>query len=423
MPITYSIWDAFKNHKNIVVICICWYFIASVASQVTKQILTVCPLPLLLGQFQFTYTLIAAIIACNIAARSPRLYSAFPEGTFPPYFKKEKDKSSFKKCDAAPIITRPSVHILQTVIPLGFFQFVGKYFSHSSTALVPVSTVASIKTLAPVFIIIVQRILKINNIKLTKRVISSLFCLIIGVWIIVWEDSIPIKNYKSDVITTNTKNIKDFILGISFGILSMLIFVLQNVYGKKIFTFKNDSILPVTNRNASNEKISRSTTPFSDYSETPSSFKPNKNDIKYDKLTLMIYISIIGYSFSCFLFIIYDIPSTFNYIKNGFGDINYQIVPWRLLMINGFFHFIQALITFYLIGELSTLSYSVANLIKRIAVISGSWILIGKTITFFQIVGLFLNAYGLLCYERVTSEQRRELYRKNEKLQMSNPLF
>ena len=78
---------------------------------------------------------------------------------------------------------------------------------------------------------------------------------------------------------------------------------------------------------------------------------------------------------------------------------NEIIIPWNLFFLNGFLHFIQAMITYYLLGKLQTLSYSVANLMKRIVIIVVSWVMmVDGNIGLLQMSGLLLNIIGLYMY-------------------------
>ncbi|CCE63442.1 hypothetical protein TPHA_0E03520 [Tetrapisispora phaffii CBS 4417] len=373
------------NYIHIVILCVCWYMLSSVGSQVTKRILTVCPLPLFLGEFQFLYTAQLAVLCCGIAYSSERFYNTFPNGTFPVY-----DRKNIRDNWAWSVITKPSKSIFQTVLPLSIFQFVGKFFGHKATSLVPVSTVASIKTLSPVFILIFQKIIGISTIQTNINVGFSLAALITGVWIIVSEDN----KLKS------SSNVSDFSLfGIICAVISMFIFVFQNIYGKKVFTFKKDDdnicILPKVN---STEQLMDEKYAFGSHHKIS-----NKC---YDKLTLMLYISSVGFILSFFWFITFELPTILRYLSGDTTTV-IQSIPWQLFIINGTFHFLQAMITFHLLGELSTLTYSIANLMKRIAIISVSWVFIGKSVTLMQIFGLFLNVVGLFVYERIVNKNKK----------------
>lgn len=389
-----------RPHLHTVILCICWYIISSLASQVTKKVLTLCPLPLFLGEFQFIYTALLAALSCQIAYMSPTFRHIFPQGTFPNYDNHAK-YNMHKKLDIFPAITKPTKHIIETVLPLGLFQFVGKYFGHKATSLVPVSTVASIKTLSPVFILIFQKLLRIKTLKIDKSLAFSLASLVLGVWIIVNEDT---KNHKKR--TASKTGYSTY--GTICAIISMFIFVGQNIYGKSVFTFKSTPISKFTQES----HLHREESPLPIYTEQKDSqnfhsVKPKK----YDKLTLMIYISSVGFLLSFGWFITLEFPLIWKYITQDDNSDCIESIPWKLFFLNGTFHFIQAMITFHLLGEVSTLTYSIANLMKRIAIISVSWVFVGGPITFLQIFGLLINTLGLFLYEKCSNRKKREKLR------------
>ncbi|CAI4556714.1 APG_G0028350.mRNA.1.CDS.1 [Saccharomyces cerevisiae] len=385
-----------RHNAHIIFLCISWYFISSLASQVTKQVLTVCPLPLFLGEFQFIYTAVLAWFTCYIAYSFPGFYRIFPNGTFPEYYidDRETNRAARKESKLSSLIIPPSNPILQTVLPLGLFQFVGKYFGHTATSLVPVSTVASIKTLSPMFILLLQKILKISTLKITLTLIFSLCTLVLGVWIIVQEDN------RSPASSNELREFSKY--GVICAMISMFIFVLQNIYGKTVFTYRSQ-----TDGSQSNSGFSRQESPLPLYEKLDEKLVAKKKPKSYDKLTLMIYISLVGFCLSFGWFITLEFPVLFRY----FFQINssstvIKAFPVSLFLLNGTFHFIQAMITFHLLGEVSTLTYSIANLMKRFAIIAVSWVFIGRRITWLQVFGLVLNTLGLFLYERCTSQSK-----------------
>ncbi|KAG0672473.1 hypothetical protein C6P45_001935 [Maudiozyma exigua] len=382
-----------RPHIHIVILCLCWYTISSIGSRVTKKILTECPLPLFLGEFQFIYTAILALGSCMLARKYKGIYNIFPVGTFPNYYPHPTER--FLSMDRqlanrqTTVMISPSKHIINTVLPLGLFQFVGKYFGHKATSLVPVSTVASIKTLSPVFILISQKCLRISTLPLSINLWLSLFSIVAGVWIIVNEDG---KNRKK--FNSNSKDSSFSSKGIFCAIISMLIFVAQNIHGKKVFTFKSDS-----KEAGEKSKNSKESTPLPYY-------RSEKKLIKYDKLTLMVYISSVGFCLSLGWFFFLEFPIVWNHIFGSGQSEIINSIPWKLFLVNGTFHFIQAMIAFHLLGEVSTLTYSIANLMKRIAIISVSWIFSGVAISFLQVFGLLLNALGLFLYEQCNNKKK-----------------
>ncbi|CAR27242.1 hypothetical protein ZYGR_0I05160 [Zygosaccharomyces rouxii] len=374
------------GYFHIVLLCLCWYVISSFASQVTKKILTIHPLPLFLGEFQFAYTALLAALCCIIAKGSLSFHSRFPEGTLPQYHDKSHPQHQ------RTIFTRPTRHVLLTVLPLSIFQFLGKYFGHTATSLVPISTVASIKTLSPVCIIILQKVFKVSNSQLGSQVYLSLACIILGVWIIVSEDN-KVYSRVSSLADSNSQQYSSY--GILCAISSMIIFASQNIYGKGVFTYKQENA----------NRLDRAVAPLPLYTEKKGTLTVPES-IKYDKLTLMMYISLVGFSLSFGCFMSLEFSTVYDEIRQfGIGCI-----PWYLFFINGTFHFLQAMITYQLLGEVSTLTYSIANIMKRIVVVTVSWLAAGGQITANQLIGLLLNVFGLFFYERYNSKKKKEHY-------------
>ncbi|CDO92395.1 unnamed protein product [Kluyveromyces dobzhanskii CBS 2104] len=329
-------------------------------------------MPLFLGEFQFIFIALSACVTCYIGYYVPSVQKIFPEGIFPKYTGPDTS-----------VILRPNKDVLYTVFPLGLFQFLGKYYGHRATSLVPVSTVASIKTLSPIFIILAQKLLKRNDLRLNKAVYLSLACVMLGVWVIVYSDAknvVP-KNSGSGL---DEGTVRSNHYGVLFANVSMLIFVAQNIYAKNIFTFRSNELPTTNNYNALCQKTSPK---------------------KYDKLTLMMYISSVGFLLSLGWFVTLELPTLWG---NFFNEPHKIEIPWRLIMLNGALHFLQSMITFYLIGEISTLSYSIANIMKRIAIISFSWVYTSHNITPIQILGMLLNVTGIFFYKRLMKFKNTE---------------
>lgn len=378
----------FHAYSHIILLCLCWYIISSFASQVTKKILTIHPLPLFLGEFQFAYTAFLACICCVLANKFPSFCRRFPEGTFPQYHDESHPRYQRNT------FIRPTKHLLLTLLPLSLFQFVGKYFGHMATSLVPISTVASIKTLSPVCIIIIQKFFDLAGPQLGGHAYVSLACIILGVWIIVSEDGRDTS--RAGLVAGAKDSVEYSSYGILCAVSSMLIFAAQNVYGKGVFTYKQEN----------SNRFDKAVSPLPIYMERKGNVIIPES-IKYDKLTLMLYISLVGFSLSFGWFMTWEYSTIYNEITQiGFGSI-----PWKLLFLNGTFHFLQAMIAYQLLGEVSTLTYSIANIMKRIVVITVSWVVSSRRITANQLLGLFLNMFGLFLYERYNS-RRKKVQRK-----------
>lgn len=134
------------------------------------------------------------------------------------------------------------------------------------------------------------------------------------------------------------------------------------------------------------------------------------NDNKPDKLTVLLYCAIFGFSLSFPIFMIYEFPSlVFGkklIVDNELINDTLFKIPWGLLILNGFSHFCQALLAFHILGSLPTVTYSIANLMKRIIIMTVSMIMTGKQLTFNEFLGLLHIAVGLYAYDKWGSHKR-----------------
>lgn len=387
---------------KIVSLCLLWYFVSSLSSQLTKSILNDFPFPLALGECQFVIVFSLCAITTIILSKLPKVHAMFPPGSVPPL-------------NAAPIL-KPDRHILITVLPLGCFQFLGKLFSHSATALVPVSTVAGVKTLSPLILVTTYRLL--YNVRFPTSTYLSLIPLVSGILLIVVADT-------HDTLITTTASTQ--YTGILYAALSLVVFVAQNIYGKTVFTYNQKSIndhaelalahddeqqnksnerpiLPIANDHSKEGKELEQAKRYQSYElkvekSQLSSFPKIRN--KYDKLTLLLYCSAVGLLLSLPWFVFIEAPHFFKLdTSTDVTEAQLIHIPWNLLIINGFTHFLQSLIAFHLLGAIPTVSYSVASMMKKITIIVVSMMFTGHQITGIQFVGLSLTAVGLYSYDR-----------------------
>lgn len=375
-----------------ITLCLLWYFVSSVSSQITKHILNEFPFPLALGEFQFFIVFSLSLVTILVLPRFPRLHSLFPEGQVPSL--------------NGPALQLPNKHILVTVLPLGAFQFLGKLFSHSATALVPVSTVAGIKTLSPLILVSTYRAL--YHVKFPVWTYLSLLPLVLGILLIVVEDA-------NDTLVSTTASTR--YIGILYATLSLVVFVAQNIYGKTVFTYNQKHLnnhaelalaqsdektedLPVSERKyIAMDKRAQSYASEAEKSTIPS-FPKVRN--KYDKMTLLIYCSALGGLMSLPWFLYIEAPH-FLKLTSALEDVTEAqvvFIPWTLLFINGISHFFQSLIAFHLLGALPTVTYSIASMMKKITVIVVSMLYTGHHISTTQFLGLGLTTAGLYTYDR-----------------------
>ncbi|CAH2354785.1 uncharacterized transporter [[Candida] railenensis] len=153
---------------------------------------------------------------------------------------------------------------------------------------------------------------------------------------------------------------------------------------------------------------------------------------KPDKMTIILYCSIIGFIFSFGGFLTRELPeifeafttkaaeaaaaatstdsSTGNIINESTIDtLSESISLLILVFFDSLSHFLQTLLSFHLLGSIPALSYSIASMMKRIVLITvsiifavgiesnGSWY---SHITREQFFGLILISIGLYCYDK-----------------------
>ncbi|KAG7662450.1 uncharacterized protein J8A68_003981 [[Candida] subhashii] len=351
---TWSSWIPPINYK-ITGLCILWYLASIISSNSTKLILSEFSYPITLTQFQFLLNSMLCLILLAIVNRNSNLSKILPAGVIP-------SSGNIKK-----FIT-PTRLIINTTLPMGCFQFIGHITSHKATSLIPVSLVHTMKSLSPIITVLIYRILYKKQYKLVTYL--SLIPLICG---------IMLTCYKPTTTTTTTTGMEYYGTGLLFAFFSMLIFVSQNIFAKKRLTIEETSSIPLS---------SKSKHPYS---------SPSSQDQKLDKLTILFYCSIIGFILTTPIYFISEFLH-----QTGTQISILELTPRVsiLVLINGTSHFFQSLLAFQILGSISPINYSIANILKRIFIIFVSFIWESKNFSNLQSCGLGLTLFGLYCYDR-----------------------
>ncbi|GMG15515.1 hypothetical protein B5S30_g3551 [[Candida] boidinii] len=442
---------------KLISLCGLWYFTSVVSSNSTKSILKNFKFPVTLTELQFLMNGFLCLILLYIIKKYDLHHSKsnkkfnpnslynnynyknfidyFPKGTFP----KNLNNSDYSILNEFLI---PNKFVIMTTLPMGIFQFIGHIASHKATSIIPVSLVHTIKALSPLTTVLIYKML--FNVNFNLKTYLTLIPLITGVML-------------SCVKNNLTINDNLFYTGCLFAFISMLIFVSQNIFAKRILTFEaitsnkssenNDFNNSNTNNNqdspptfdfsklnslANNLKIVRSesatTTPILPISMTPVGLSPpvtplsgsstdltsgnmymNNNiqsngetnspssveeEKKLDKITVLFYCSLVGFCLTLPVYIISELTNS----EFSLSLLNYDLCS--LLALNGVSHFFQSLIAFQILGMISPINYSIANILKRIVVISCSIILEGTKLNSYQWLGLVLTFVGLYCYDK-----------------------
>ncbi|KAJ3109426.1 suppressor of loss of ypt1 [Phlyctochytrium planicorne] len=317
--------NSYKSWIRFIVLCFAWYSSSAITNNVGKQMLGIFNYPVSLTYFQFG---IVAIL-CFISSKS---------------------SSRFGK------IQRPTYEILRTTAPLSIFQILGHVFSSMAISRVSVSFAHTIKALSPLFTVFVYRVF--FRISYGPKVYFSLLPLTAGVMLVC-----------SNKVTFQ-------LIGFVFALASTVIFVLQNIFSKKLFI----------------QSSSRS-------SVNPSAPK------KLDKLNLLFYSALIAF---VLMFPLWFYADGVRMIVEFGREYEEERSTWMQVMIlfgvNGITHFAQAIFAFWILSLVSPVTYSIASLLKRIFVIIASIIYFGENISSTQAFGICLTFLGLYMYDNAQAD-------------------
>lgn len=333
-------------------LCALWYWFSIVSSNSTKMILSQYKYPITLTQFQFLINSLLCVALLSVIGTNQKWYGCFPKGVIP---------ACPKNSDSALCVwqfLKPTSFIISTTFPMGCFQFVGHLTSHKATSLIPVSLVHTIKALSPLITVLIYR--TIYNIKYKPITYITLFPLVLGIMLTCFK--------KKNANTTTSSSY--YLVGLTYAFISMLIFVSQNIFAKKRLTIEKNDVLPT----------SKDTSPAT-----------NK---KLDKLTILFYCSMVGFIFTLPVYLV----SEFTNPQISILELN--ILTSILIVLNGISHFLQSLLAFQILGLMSPINYSIANILKRIIIIIIAFLWESKSFTGLQVAGLLLTIFGLYCYDR-----------------------
>ncbi|KAG8805604.1 suppressor of loss of ypt1, partial [Serendipita sp. 400] len=256
-------------------------------------------------------------------------------------------------------LRRPTAAILHSTIPMAAFQVGGHMSSSMAISRIPVSTVHTIKALSPLFTVAAYAML--FGVKYSPLTYISLLPLTIGVMLACTFD-MSASNF--------------FGLLCAFG--SAIIFVSSNIFFKKI--------MPTGSTNHAN---------------------------KLDKINLLFYSSGIAFLMMIPVWFYYDlIPLMNRWSAGSVIAANRHVDPSNhsvgfYFLANGTVHFLQNVIAFALLATTSPVTYSIASLIKRIAVICIAIVWFNQSIHPVQGLGILLTFGGLWLYNMAKSDVER----------------
>ncbi|KAH9940863.1 TPT-domain-containing protein [Epithele typhae] len=252
-------------------------------------------------------------------------------------------------------LRRPNRVIIESTLPMGVFQVGGHIFSSMAISRIHVSTVHTIKALSPLFTVAAYALL--FGVSYSPKTYLSLLPLTLGV----------ILACTSDVSASNA-------IGILCAFGSAIVFVTQNIYFKKI---------------------------------VPSG--PNsQSSHKLDKLNLLFYSSSMAFILMIPIWAYYDLPvflaSSAEHVTHPtHGHSTPHSVAYYLIA-NGTVHFAQNIIAFVILASTSPVTYSIASLIKRVAVICIAIVWFAQAVQPLQGFGIAMTFAGLHMYNNAKSD-------------------
>ncbi|KAI1793501.1 TPT-domain-containing protein [Ganoderma leucocontextum] len=248
----------------------------------------------------------------------------------------------------------PTKAILETTFPMGVFQVGGHIFSSMAISRIHVSTVHTIKALSPLFTVAAYALL--FGVSYSSKTYISLLPLTFGVMLAC----------SFDVDRSSA-------VGILCAFGSAVIFVTQNIYFKKVVP---------SNGGQSSHKL--------------------------DKLNLLFYSSGMAFILMIPIWVYYDLPVLLSVdeshiVHPSHGHETPHSVTYYFIA-NGTVHFAQNIIAFIILASTSPVTYSIASLIKRVAVICIAIVWFAQSVHPIQAVGITMTFFGLYMYNNAKGD-------------------
>ncbi|KAF9525374.1 triose-phosphate transporter family-domain-containing protein [Crepidotus variabilis] len=278
----------------------------------------------------------------------------------------------------------PTKAILHSTIPMGLFQVGGHIFSSIAISRINVSTVHTIKALSPLFTVAAYRFM--FNVSYSSQTYISLLPLTLGVMLAC----------SFDVSASNA-------IGLLCAFGSALVFVSSNIFFKKI--------MPSPSSGVGGGGMTTASGPAH----------------KLDKINLLLYSSGMAFMLMVPIWLYYDLPLLLAGTPSIKVNPNKPVVPpahsvMYYFFMNGTVHFAQNIIAFVILSSTSPVTYSIASLIKRVAVICIAIVWFKQAVHPIQAVGIGMTFAGLYMYNNAKgSVEKGE--RKVRRMEAANNLM
>ncbi|KAF8074933.1 triose-phosphate transporter family-domain-containing protein [Lyophyllum atratum] len=253
----------------------------------------------------------------------------------------------------------PTKAIIHTTLPMGMFQVVGHMFSSIAISRIPVSTVHTIKALSPLFTVAAYALL--FGVSYSSKTYISLLPLTVGVMLAC----------SFDMSASNA-------IGLLCAFGSALVFVSSNIFFKKIMPSNGGSL--------------------------------TQSSHKLDKLNLLLYASSMAFVLMIPLWLYHDFPLLYSaatdptHVTHPKGGHETPHSVTYYIFMNGTVNFAQNIIAFVILSSTSPVTYSIASLIKRVAVICIAIVWFNQRVHPIQAFGIFMTFTGLYMYNNAKSD-------------------
>lgn len=327
-------------------LCSLWYTSSAMSSNTGKVIMNAYRYPVTLTIIQFFFVASYSVLCCQ-----PML--------------------------GMTTMRKPTRAIVRSTLPMAVFQVGGHVFSSVAISRIPVSTVHTIKVsiinllvrqpqgtdtsyqaLSPMFTVAAYAAL--FGVKYSPATYISLLPLTAGVMLACSFDV----------------SASDFV-GLTSAFGSAIVFVSSNIFFKKVMPTQT-------------EKGGLTSAPTSH---------------KLDKLNLLLYSSSFAFLLMIPVWIYNDLPRLLSGEGNATTTSKASVSYYYFL--NGTVHFGQNILAFVILASTSPVTYSIAALVKRIAVICIAVVWFAQVIHPMQGLGICLTFVGLWMYNNAKSDVER----------------
>ncbi|GAA5983030.1 hypothetical protein JCM11641_004693 [Rhodosporidiobolus odoratus] len=365
-----------------VLLCGLWYLSSAFSSNTGKSILTAFRYPVTLTFIQFFfvsgYSLLILFLRDRLGSRSAGRAAGRPLGG-------GRRRGSITTLSGWGV-RKPTKSMFNGTLVMSLFQIAGHVFSSMAIARVPVSTVHTIKALSPLFTVLSYAL--IFSVRYTPQTYIALLPLTTG------------------VMLACSFNIRANAMGFLCALGSTFIFVAQNIFSKKLLPKEHQH-----GHGGAGGGGGEGTAAAGGGGGERGTTSTTAPTAKLDKLNLLFYSSGLAFCLMIPIWLWSDFSALFLSPSPVSSTISSSSAStWTLLtnfLLNGTVHFGQNLLAFSLLARTSPVTYSIASLVKRIAVILIAIVWSHQHVTLLQGMGMTLTFVGLWMYNQAKEDVKQ----------------